>query len=149
SPQTPMRIWYMTGNSADQAQARQLATEIDASTLWTKERSAMLGHVPCSDADLPDNGGNGRLDLYLVPPGGTIRRNDSDGNRGQLPGDSGDYELYGLTITQDASGSCPSTVFILLNDTLSFDDLRTTAAHEIFHAFQGSFQETDSEDWWD
>jgi len=149
SPQTPTRIWYVVERGEDEKTlATELANEIDISGVWTKERSAMLGHVPCSDANLPDNGGNGRLDLYLVRPGGSIHRNDSHGTRGQLPGASSDYELYGLTVSQAESDSCASTVFILLNDTLSFDDLRNTAAHEMFHAFQGSFQETD-EDWWD
>ncbi|HUS14588.1 MAG TPA: hypothetical protein VM536_06160 [Chloroflexia bacterium] len=148
-PHTPVRVGYVKEHDGAQALARRLAAEIDASGMWAKEQQVLLGHTPCSDAGLADNGGSGHLDLYLVRPGKTVPRKDSEDEKGALPGAGEDYETYGLTIPQDFSGDCPSTDFLLLNENLGWDDLRTTTAHEMFHAFQDSFaQGDDGVDWW-
>jgi hypothetical protein len=147
---TPVRVWYVQDRAGTaKALATRLANEIDSSGMWDKEKAVMLGHTPCSDADLSDNGGNGRFDLYVIPPGRDIRRSDGDGNRAGLPKDSGDYTTEGLTVPEDSSDACPSTDFILLNDNQDWDELRSTTAHELFHAFQDSFQQSETDaDWW-
>ncbi len=46
---TPVRIWYSAYESLDET-AAALAREIDRSAMWAKERTAMVGHIPCTDA---------------------------------------------------------------------------------------------------
>lgn len=147
---TPIRVWYLRqGGAAAAQQASDLAAEIDRSGMWNTERQVMLGHIPCSDADLSDNGGDGRLDMYVVPAGRSVRRTDTAGNSGALDPSTDGYTEEGVTIPQDSGSDCPSADFILLNSDLEWDELRSTAAHELFHAFQDSFVQTDGADWWD
>ena len=147
---TPIRLWYLKSRSADAALTQRLAGEIDSSEMWTKEQAVMLNHTPCSDASLPDNGGNGRLDVYLVPPGRGVARPDSGGDDKQkMPAATADYEIDGLTIPQDTDGTCPSRDFMMLNTDQEWDSLRTTMAHELFHTFQDSFVQTEEAYWWD
>ena len=148
-PHTPIRVWYLKSHPADAAVAQQLAAEIDSSGMWAKEQAVMLNHTPCSDAGLPDNGGDGRLDVYMVPPGRGAARPDSGGDKQKMPAASADYEIDGLTIPQDTDGTCPSRDFMMLNTDQDWNSLRTTMAHELFHTFQDSFVQTDGADWWD
>lgn len=147
--EAPVRVWYMRARPADGTTAARLAAEVDRTGMWAKEQAAMLGHTPCSDADLPENGDDGRLDIYLLPPGRTIGRPDSGGDRSSIPDDDSDFETYGVTIPQGDSENCAEIDFILLNNGVGFDSLRSTLAHELFHAFQGSFpQDGDKDAWW-
>jgi hypothetical protein len=145
---TPVRVWYLKSKRGAQQLATKLAAEIDSSRMWQKEQ-AVLGRIPCSDAALEENGGDGRLDIYLVKPGKSVGRTDSEGESGQItPGDD-DYSTLGLTISASTEGGCPSTDFILLDDSLDWDDMRGTMAHELFHAFQDSFDyDGDNGAWW-
>ncbi len=145
----PIRVWYLKSRPTDGALAQRLAAEIDSSGMWAKEQAVMLGHTPCSDVGLPDNGGDGRLDMYLVPPGRGAGRPDSGGDKQKMPGASDNYEIDGLTIPQDTDGTCPSRDFMMLNTNQDWNSLRTTTAHELFHTFQDSFVQTDNADWWD
>jgi hypothetical protein len=147
---TPIRVWYIKdSNDKGRQRAAKLATEIDSSGMWDKEKAVMLGHTPCSDAALDENGGDGRLDIYIVPPDREIRRSDSNGDRAYIPGGGDDYSVEGITIPEDSTAACPSIDFILLNDSEDWDALRSTTAHELFHAFQDSFQQTDDDSaWW-
>lgn len=146
---TPLRVWYLKSRAGDAAIAKQLAAEIDSTGMWAKEQAVMLNHTPCSDAGLPDNGGDGRLDVYLVPPGRGVARPDSGGDKQKMPAGSADYEIDGLTIPQDTDGTCPSRDFMMLNTNQDWNSLKTTMAHELFHTFQDSFVQTDGADWWD
>ncbi len=142
---TPIRLWYTKrGGDTTKQQATKLAAEIDSSGMWNKESQVMLGHTPCSDAALPDNGGDGRLDVYLVKPGGKVHH--ADGGNGS---DTLDKGYLGLTIPQENDSGCPSSDFIIIDNTQEWDGLRTTMAHELFHAFQDSFAAVaDGADWW-
>ncbi|MDQ2805657.1 MAG: hypothetical protein M3Z04_01860, partial [Chloroflexota bacterium] len=147
---TPLRVWYLKSrSSSDAVLAKQLAAEIDSTGMWAKEQAVMLNHTPCSDAGLADNGGDGRLDVYLVPPGRGAARPDSGGDKQKMPAASSDYEIDGLTIPQDTDGSCPSRDFMMLNTDQDWNSLKTTMAHELFHTFQDSFVQTDDAYWWD
>jgi hypothetical protein len=106
---TPVRVWYRPGAPGDFARANDVALSIDT-TIWPKLAGLMTtAHLPLSDQEKSCNGGNGRLDVYLV-----------DAAR---------------SLTTPYSGCSNSPVFILLKRTSS----NALAAHEIFHAMQYSF----------
>lgn len=145
---TDVRVWYATPLGAAEAQlAQQLADEIDRSGMWDKERTAMLGHVPCSDAKAPNNGGDGRLDIYLVYPSTGL---DWGGRADSLGYDDDGDAHNGVDIFDGPGDRCPVTSHILLNAQLEFGRLKSAAAHELFHAFQYSFKNTHLPDrgWW-
>lgn len=103
-----VRVWYRVDIPDDALNARALAGTIDA-TIWPKLSGLMAGHLPIADLDESCNGGNGRLDIYLV-----------DASR---------------SFTVPYTGCSKVPVFILLKRT----EGNALAAHEIFHAFQYSF----------
>jgi len=139
----PIRVWYATPlGTSERALAVQLADEIDSSAMWDKEKTAMLGRTPCGDSSLNDNGGSGRLDIYVVYPvtgldwGGrtsTVTRVDPDTREETV--------ANGLT-TLDGPGDnkCNGASHIIVNGSLDFAHLKSTTAHELFHAFQFSFR---------
>ena len=104
-----VRVWYRLDIPDDARNARSLAGTIDA-TIWPKLSGLMTtGHLPLADLNERCNGGNGRLDIYLV-----------DAPR---------------SFTLPYTGCSHVPVFILLKRT----EGNALAAHEIFHAFQFSF----------
>lgn len=129
-----VRVWYVVSGGAEAStQAEELAAEFDASGMWQRERQVMLGHEPCSDSSLDDNGGDSSLDVYIMPRHVLSPRSD---DRGELV----PFESAGLAIPLWTGGQCPVATFLLVNSSLSFDNLRITLAHELFHAFQFSFR---------
>ena len=139
SAQTRTRVWYAQQDATQAGVARQLAQEIDASSMWATEKRAMLGrYEACDDARLSENGGDGRLDVYLVGPGENAPRNIAPGTAGTLPQRQGGTPASGVDIVpQQRASNCLAT-FILLNNTLDFPHLKSAMAHELFHAFQHS-----------
>lgn len=147
--ETPVRVWYATPlGSSEAVLAQKLADEIDRSGMWAKERTAMLEHVPCTDADATHNGGNGRLDIYLVYP---LTGLDFGGRSDMLGYNEEGQPNNGVDIP-DGSGDhgCPVATHIIVNAGLDFDHLKSTTAHELFHAFQYSFKGSHLPDrhWW-
>ena len=135
---TNVRVWYATElGGEERALAAQLADEIDSSDMWAKERTAMLGHEPCSDAKVAYNGGNGRLDIYLVYPSTGL---DWGGRSDQLGYDDEGNPHNGVDIPDGPGDGCPVATHIILNAAVAFARLKSTTAHELFHAFQHSFK---------
>jgi hypothetical protein len=139
----PVRVWYAAPlGEQEQRLAIQLADEIDQSQMWDKERRAMLGRIPCSDDPLHSGaatlGGDDRLDVYLVYPGAGLDWN----GRVQAPIASGEDPDNGLTTSvANPDGQCQFGAYIALNGArTSFDALKSTMAHELFHAFQFGFK---------
>jgi len=144
----PVRVWY-DHVPGDTERAAALVAEIDRSGMWSKEKVAMLGHVPCTDANLRGdsplrNGGDGRLDIYLI-----------DFGQFSFSGRSASIRLADNTTSPgatfvDGTDPCGVIDFIVLdvNDTPAH--LGVTTAHELFHAFQGSFANSQQPDrsWW-
>lgn len=97
---------------------------------------ALLGRTPPSDARDADNGGDGTLDIYVAPPSSQFDFSD--------PEEPGTY-LWGFCIPTGEGQTSPS--YILINGSLSGDQLGSTLAHELFHSFQFAFN-TDANDWW-
>ena len=140
---TPMRIWYDISVDGAEAQAADLAAEVQSSQMWQKEQAAMVGHTPCSDGALGHNGGNSLLDVYLVS---TVDfAFDGRSTSLALPGN----EAAGVAVAQ-AEDSCGAIAFLALGSGQSVVDLKTTLAHELFHAFEFSFKEArqSSHHWW-
>ncbi len=103
-----VRVWYRA-DLPDAQRAAALVGRID-STLWSKI-AGLMTKLPLSDLGVGCNGGNGRLDIYLVdaPSSHTIAYKECD--------------------------RAPRAAFILLKRTVP-DAL---AVHEIFHAFQFAY----------
>jgi len=100
-------------------------------TIWP----ALIGlmgeeHAPLSDADYPDNGGDGALDIYLVPL-------SDDGTLG--------VTMPYIKTPEGAEGPCeksPAYIQIKGQEPLGSDTtpgILSTVAHELFHAFQFGF----------
>jgi hypothetical protein len=158
---TAVRVWYPVCSalvSVEQChdptlgafveRAQQLADEIDRSKMWEKEKTAMLGHEPCTDATSANNGGDGRLDIYLVVPFVGL---DWGGRVGTLDSSTYGKTLAGAAVPEAvAQPGCPATSHIILDANRDFDHLKFTAAHELFHAFQFSFKNAalGDRDWW-
>lgn len=161
---TAVRVWYPVcsalvpvedchdpaGGAPYVERAQQLADEIDNSAMWDKEKTAMLGHEPCTDASSPNNGGDGRLDIYLVATGryGAL---DWGGRAGTLDPTNYGKTLPGVDVPETVENpGCPTTSHIIVDSNRDFDRLKSTAAHELFHAFQFSFKNAvlSDRDWW-
>ncbi len=73
-------------------------------------------------------GGDSRLDIYVAPAGGDL----------------------GLTYCESSPSPCSSYILINTNIGLSRDKiLKTTVAHETFHAFQYAYKYKEpADDWW-
>ncbi|MDQ2966026.1 MAG: hypothetical protein M3R57_09280 [Chloroflexota bacterium] len=159
---TAVRVWYPVcsalvpvedchdpaGAAPFVERAQQLADEIDSSAMWDLERTAMLGHEPCTDATSANNGGGGRLDIYLVVPFVGL---DWGGREGTLDSSTYGKTLAGAAVPEPTGQpGCPATSHIILDANRPFDRLKSTAAHELFHAFQFSFKNAalGDRDWW-
>lgn len=146
---TSVRVWYPGALGQSKVElAQELADEIDNSAMWDLEKRAMLGHEPCSDEGTPNNGGDGRLDVYLVWPGVGL---DWSGRTAAL--DSTDYgkTVPGVAVPQAAGAAgCPATSYVIVDGSRDFDHLKSSTAHELFHAFQYSFKNAalGDRDWW-
>ncbi len=129
---TPVRVWYVGYSFMPEFEkaAKDLAAEIDGSDMWWKERVAMLGDQPCSDAKYPkdmDNGGDGKLDIYLITQ--TSVRNNNDWDKA--------LSAAGITIPEWlGTDGCAISTVIMINPLLPSENMKVTAAHELFHAFQ-------------
>ena len=148
---TPVRVWYALplGDSEKQL-AQKLATEIETSDMWAKEKKAMAGREPCSDLSLGNskNGGSGALDVYLAYPSVGL---DWSGRKESLVStENPGTNRMGVTVREALKADCGAIAFMVLNATLSWDDLRVTMAHELFHTFQYAFKDFFKADrgWW-
>ncbi|QWZ09211.1 hypothetical protein KRR39_05310 [Nocardioides panacis] len=106
--------------------------------VYTAETAVMGYRTPVPDTAAIDNGGDGRLDVYLA--------------------NIGDQGLYGYCVPDDTARTSVRAVYgycVLDNDYAAtefggtrtpVDNLRVTAAHELFHAVQFAYDW--SEDPW-
>ena len=148
-----IRVWYedLEGMAA---KAAAFVVEIDRSQMWAKEQAAMPDGTVCTDAGLSGefpqrNGGDGRLDVYLVPTGGGRSGGlDFAGRAASLTLPDGTV-ANGVAVP-DGTDSCGTIPFLVLNANGDPDDLAGTMAHELFHAFQFSFRNSleYNRSWW-
>ena len=136
------KIWYPNTNSNRRAlfnegttsetvtatQAKKMAEKIkgflDGDKIFKQFEDLLGGKQVLSDGTA---GGDGRLDIYVAPCGSDL----------------------GLTYCE---GSTPCPSYIIMNSSIGLardNVLKTTLAHEIFHAFQYAYDYDDTKDnWW-
>ncbi len=119
----PIRVWAPKHRKADAIRARK---KIDGRDIYNTFKT-LLGRVPLDDSGDHPNGGDGRLDIYMLPTGQVGK------------------DASGVCISAGRGRQCPAYIFI--NWHLVGDDLTTTLAHEVFHAFQYSF-DVFEDLWW-
>lgn len=146
SKDTPhVRVWYNANNTDSTRKGAIVAADIEM--MWTKEKKAMLGREPCDDEGFGLNEDDSRLDLYLVPRTTEVHRRSVSGP------EIVKLAYPGITIALGSNGKCAQTAFLLVDVNVDNDHLRSTTAHELFHAFQFSFPRAegtneDDYDWW-
>jgi hypothetical protein len=122
-----VRVWFRISSDATTAQAILDAVE---GVIWPKLAALMTGHVPLfGDGELC-NGGNLTIDIYLV--------------------ESADFP--GITIPYHAGGA-PTPAYIEIKRGSNLKTTLSIVAHELFHAFQFSYQlrsdlMSSDYDWW-
>jgi hypothetical protein len=129
--QSEYRIWGRCGSSASNGQLALVDGWMN--TLWTDE-SVFMGRQPLEDRGGPDEGGDSRIDIYLV--GSCITRAGTCVRLGKLPA----FTLSSPEYVGDPP-SAASSSFIVVNRAYLNDPVegRGTLAHELFHVLQGSF----------
>jgi hypothetical protein len=102
--------------------------------VWRRETGALRYREPRSDSTSPNNGGDGRLDVYLA--------------------NLGDDRIYGYCTTDDPKADNPIattfdvSAYCVIDDDFRepifsqhspLDNTRVTVAHEFFHAVQAAY----------
>ena len=112
-----VKVWAQARYQGDAAKAAQLANEI-TNRIWDQLNN-LMDPEPASDAGLPNNGGDGALDIYLVR-----------------------YGVDGETKSAVPTQLCHKARYILLDGSYPVvgpprnTGLRTNAAHELMHAIE-------------
>jgi hypothetical protein len=119
-------VWWQTRYQEDEATAHFIADSVDDNT-WSK-LTTLMGREPISDAADEDNGGDGRLDIYLVDLGGNTL---------------GVTMPYSSVLS--ANTLTPASTYILV-DRQGTDQNRAdvTVGHELFHTIQFSYTSVNS-----
>jgi hypothetical protein len=126
-------VWA-PGFQAGCASAEAIAKAIDSYKIWERF-SELMGKDPPSDGRDPgDNGGDGTLDIYIVPEAESFRNTREPGTY-----------LCGLCCATQGGMITPS--YIIINGTQGEEDLMDTIAHELFHSFQFAF-DSHEDKWW-
>ncbi|HSV69893.1 MAG TPA: hypothetical protein VLI72_07260 [Methylibium sp.] len=110
-----VRVWYDKTRPADLTQAQATAAALDT-LIWPTLITTLGFEPPLSDTPVACNGGDGRLDIYIVA---------SLGSRG-------------VTDAESASVYQSST-FILLRSGLAGAALQYAATHQFMHAIQWAY----------
>ncbi|MHB0877379.1 MAG: hypothetical protein ACYC5O_15185 [Anaerolineae bacterium] len=127
-----VRVWYeqrYAGTGMDDVKAAGLVSALDT-LIWSK-LTGLMGREPLSDIGQPNNGGDGRLDIYLVH-----------------------IDDRGVTSPYTACENSP--VHLLINSDRPLGDARTpgivqTTTHELMHAIQFTYDVAGAcseYDWW-
>ena len=121
--------------------AKVIADMIDRYRMW--ERYAeLLGRAPPSDGAETDNGGDDKLDIYLMPE--SLWTEDREDPGTYVCG----YCQSTKPIVDDPKENLTSPAYIVIN-AVQFGQgaVEASIAHELFHAFQFAFDRNE-ENWW-
>jgi hypothetical protein len=150
----PVRIHYLTTRQPDADLARGIAQSFADAQAWT-HLTTTASRTPCSDVtDTPDNGGDNRVDVYLVPSVFAL----TPIRRGASLSEPDDAKNDGIAIPGEQVGACGRFGFALVSsdDLRPFTNVQTTCwdsmpctvtiapggyavavvGHELFHVFQ-------------
>lgn len=106
-----IRVWSRKGATGDKTNAKALIATVEGKgNAWSK-LYGLLGRVPGNDEAFSCNGGNGKLDITILP----------------MPADG---------ITKARLGGYPTPTFIEVSSQLSLPRLQGAVTHELMHAFQ-------------
>ncbi|MHB1134467.1 MAG: hypothetical protein ACYC4L_19010 [Chloroflexota bacterium] len=111
-----VKVWYQKRYPGDDLKAQGVARAIDA-TIWNKLAN-LMGRTPLPDGGFANNGGDSRVDIYLVH-----------------------IVEHGVATSYK---DLPSPAHILLNSSRPLGDethpgMIQTATHELMHAFEYTF----------
>ena len=125
------KVWGRCGAGFDVADLELVAGILDA--LWTDE-STYMGRQPITDAGGPSEGGDDRIDIYLIA--NCISRGGTCVSHGGLAAAMAAPPFSGSSGSQRTSG------FMLINRaTLGWPETPATVAHEMFHLLQYAFNQ--------
>lgn len=126
------RVWGRCGDPSSDGQITTVVGAMDG--LWEAETTYMA-REPNEDAGTPDQGGDTRIDIYLVAP--CQRRNNVDYCLGPREGGA----TFGSKEFIIKNGVNTTSAFILIDRALvgSPLKLRVNLAHELFHAIEYSY----------
>lgn len=111
-----VRIWYDKTRAADLTQAQATAAAFETK-IWPKLITTLGFKAPLSDLPLTCDGGDSRLDIYIVASLGT----------------------RGATIAESTS-AYQSKTFVLMRSGLTGSALTYTATHQFMHAIEWSYR---------
>jgi hypothetical protein len=117
-------VWYRAADAGGQTAANNIAAEVE--NVWTKE-AGLMKHEPLTDAGQNNNGGEGKLDIYLLPSFRDPKATNDEGVNMPYPG-------------QDSG--LPRAVYILIKIPPAFTPVgaRAVLSHEFFHAIAATYK---------
>ena len=121
-PANHARIWFDANDPNSRQQADDLAFELDR--IWVKLINGLGMKDPLPDGDLICNGGDAKLDIYLVDVG--------------FAGISADYN--GVAYYAGAFTCRQFPGYIMLRKTLHGAELNSVLAHELMHTSQFAYK---------
>ena len=118
-------VWYRAADAGAETAANYLAAEIE--NVWSKETALML-RSPLADAGQANNGGDAKLDIYVLPS--------------ILTTDPTDKPLGVTTPYPGQSSDQPRSVYIVIraSSASTLERARDVLAHEFFHAIAATFK---------
>ena len=151
---TPVRIHYEHPNDA--ARAQTIASEIDASGMYSIEKRLLAGHVPCDDsvnlaASPPrDNGGDSKSDMYIIDFTRTFHHRAEDfavqaaanpNTAALVAPDSLEFGCSpGYALLKGSYSAVDPVTHQTTTVTVPFDaEYKQALSHELFHLFQLGF----------
>lgn len=120
-------VWYRATDPGAQDAAGNLAAEIE--NVWTTEK-ALMGREPLSDAGKSNNGGDGKLDIYVIPSFRTPDPDDKPDGLTPAYRDGLDYLPGGDPPNVERA----AYMLIRLSAASTPEGARAVLAHEFFHA---------------
>jgi hypothetical protein len=154
------RVWYNALSSRDNGASARAVRDV-VESIRTRLVGDLGMRAPLADTTVACNGGDGRLDIYIVPPSYAYQYDETGAEVANITG------AYGVTPSEVvASGARLNyAAFILLNEDLirgifNFPAGRAptctgancfligTLAHEFFHTVQAAYRMDRSETLW-
>ncbi|OAI41034.1 hypothetical protein AYO38_04750 [bacterium SCGC AG-212-C10] len=132
-----IKVWWQSTRPQDAAKAAAILGELDT-VIWPELVAYMgAGHAPFSDEGLPNSGGDGRYDVYLVH---------------NAPFEAGAKPVLGwVSPMHESNGTlkCELTPsYMVLNSRHALTpEFLSTVAHEFMHSVQFTYAVGDCEDY--
>lgn len=137
-----IRVWYLYDKSIGDSNsfnktflsdAKQVVSDLNKNKVYSKFKELLKEDV-ISDKNL---GGDGKLDIYLDP------------TNIMLKNIAGQSNAAGLNVPDISGSNFSGSSFIIVDSNTMDDIIKSTVAHEVFHAFQRSFIfDYDKDHWW-